>query len=83
MRNRRGVLVLVLGMAVCAVQPGVAQPKLSSPAAAGFTQLFMSPCGEPYRGKPGDPYPAAHWFTQADLSDDWVILLMLLRAEIY
>jgi hypothetical protein len=81
MRKQLSVLVLALGMAGSAVQPGVAQPKLSGPAAAGYTQLFISPCGEPYRGKPGDPYPAALWFKQADLNHDGVIDLKEFRAD--
>jgi hypothetical protein len=55
--------------------------QLRGPAAAGFTQLFISPCGEPYRGKPGDPYPAALWFKQADLNHDGVIDLSEFRAD--
>jgi hypothetical protein len=81
MRRQLGVLILALGLSGVAVQPGAAQPKLSGPAAAGFTQLFMSPCGEPYRGKPGDPYPAALWFKQADLNHDGVIDLKEFRAD--
>jgi hypothetical protein len=81
MRRQFGVLVLALGLTGAAVQPGAAQPKLAGPAAAGFTQLFISPCGEPYRGKPGDPYPAALWFKQADLNHDGVIDLKEFRAD--
>lgn len=81
MRKRLSILVLALGMAGFAVQPGAAQPTLSGPAAAGFTQLFISPCGEPYRGKPGDPYPAALWFKQADLNHDGAVDLKEFRAD--
>jgi hypothetical protein len=80
MRRQLGVLALGLGLAGVAVAPGVAQ-QLRGPAAAGFTQLFISPCGEPYRGKPGDPYPAALWFKQADLNHDGVIDLKEFRAD--
>ena len=81
MRRQVGVLVLALGLAEAVVQPGAAQAQLSSPAAAGFTQLFISPCGEPYRGKPGDPYPAALWFKQADLNHDGAVDLKEFRAD--
>jgi hypothetical protein len=79
MRRQLGVLALALGLTGAAVHPGAAQT--GGPAAAGFTQLFMSPCGEPYRGKPGDPYPAALWFKQADLNHDGVIDLKEFRAD--
>lgn len=81
MRAQLGVLALAVGLAAAAAHPGGAQPKLSGPAAAGYTQLFMSPCGEPYRGKPGDAYPAALWFKQADLNHDEVIDLKEFRAD--
>jgi len=47
----------------------------------GFTQLFISPCGEPYRGRPGEPYPVALWFKQADLNHDGVVDKAEFRAD--
>jgi hypothetical protein len=32
--------------------------------------LFVSPSGEPFRGKPGEPYPVTAWFRQADANAD-------------
>ncbi len=32
--------------------------------------IFISPAGEPFRGKPGEPYPVAAWFAAADLNHD-------------
>lgn len=32
--------------------------------------LFVSPCGEPFRSRFGEPYPVAAWFAQADSNDD-------------
>jgi hypothetical protein len=81
MRRQLGVLALALGLTGALALPGATQPRLSGPAAAGYTQLFMSPCGEPYRGKPGDPYPAALWFKMADLNHDGVIDLKEFRAD--
>lgn len=32
--------------------------------------LFVSPAGEPFRSEPGEPYPVAAWFAQADADHD-------------
>ena len=87
MRRRLGVLALAVGLAGVTVQAGKTQPSGvqampgRGPAAAGFTQLFISPCGEPYRGRPGEPYPAALWFKTADLNHDGVIDREEFRAD--
>ena len=74
-----GIAVTLTGVMV---GPGVAQPPSArGPAAAGYTQLFISPCGEPYRGKPGDPYPVALWFKQADLNHDGEISRAEFRTD--
>jgi EF hand len=66
---------VVAGAAVAQTNAGVAH------LVGGFTQLFISPCGEPYRGRPGDPYPVALWFKQADLNHDGVIDKAEFRAD--
>jgi Ca2+-binding EF-hand superfamily protein len=40
-------------------------------------QLFVSPSGQPFRAPPGQPYPVAQWFAQADHDHDG----KLTRAE--
>ena len=32
--------------------------------------LFVAPSCKPYRGQPGDPYPVAAWFAEADANHD-------------
>ncbi|HEY5071879.1 MAG TPA: EF-hand domain-containing protein [Caulobacteraceae bacterium] len=32
--------------------------------------VFISPCGQPFRAKVGQPYPVAAWFKQADTNGD-------------
>jgi hypothetical protein len=92
MRCRFGTLTvaptaLVLGLAavVTAVtaERGAAQGQISGRAhlVGGFNQLFISPCGEPYRGRPGDPYPVVLWFRQADLNHDGVVDKVEFRAD--
>lgn len=80
MHKAFGILGLALGIAGAAA-PALHAQSLRGPLAAGFTQLFISPCGEPYRGKPGDPYPSALWFKMADLNHDGVIDLAEFRAD--
>lgn len=83
MRRQLGALTITLGLA--AVAAGLATHRSAAQGQAhmvgGFTQLFVSPAGEPYRGKPGDPYPVALWFKQADLNHDGVITRDEFRAD--
>lgn len=83
MQRRLGVFTLVLGLAGVTLHTGQAQPlnPADGPAAAGFTQLFVSPAGEPYRGRPGEPYPVVLWFKQADTNHDGVITRAEFRAD--
>jgi hypothetical protein len=80
MRRQFGIMALALILSAAA-RPGAAQQGPSGPAAAGFTQLFISPCGEPYRGRPGEPYPVVLWFRQADLNHDGVVDKAEFRAD--
>src|ERR1700761_605685 len=87
MRRRIALFLMALGAAGAVAPTGKAQaPALpfgssNSPAAAGFTQLFISPCGEPYRARAGEPYPSVLWFKQADLNHDGVIDKAEFRAD--
>lgn len=83
---RKTVTIAIAGaglLAAAAVGHTLAQgrPAPGSPEAAGFTQLFISPAGEPYRARPGEPYPVALWFKQADTNHDGVITLEEFRAD--
>lgn len=71
-----------LGIAGLLASGATAQPAVG-PAhlVGGFTQLFISPCGEPYRGRPGEPYPVALWFKQADLNHDGTVDRAEFRAD--
>jgi len=75
----RRSLVLTVGALLLA--GGAAAQSLPSPKAAGYTQLFMSPCGEPYRAKAGEPYPVDMWFKQTDANHDGVIDKAEFRAD--
>lgn len=76
---RRSIVALgILGLLAGAA---TAQTVGGAKLVGGFTQLFISPCGEPYRGRPGEPYPVVLWFKQADLNHDGVIDKAEFRAD--
>ncbi|WP_293902931.1 EF-hand domain-containing protein [Phenylobacterium sp.] len=45
------------------------------------TQLFISPSGQPFRAPPGQPYPVAAWFAQADSNHDGKLTRDEFRAD--
>jgi len=47
----------------------------------GFTQRFMSPCGEPWRAGDGEPYPLFAWFKATDVNHDGAIDLVEFRHD--
>jgi hypothetical protein len=36
----------------------------------GIANVFISPCGQPFRAKLGAPYPVGQWFKQVDTNGD-------------
>ncbi|HUO21546.1 MAG TPA: EF-hand domain-containing protein [Caulobacteraceae bacterium] len=44
-------------------------------------EIFLSPAGEPFRAPPGQPYPVAVWFAQADANHDGQITREEFRAD--
>jgi hypothetical protein len=64
--------------------PAPTQPPAApraGPPPGGYTQLFMSPCGEPWRAGRTDPYPSALWFTATDTNHDGAIDKAEFRAD--
>jgi hypothetical protein len=47
----------------------------------GAHNLFISPAGKPYRGRPGEPYPSATWFAEADKDHDGRLSREEFRAD--
>ncbi|MDR3509896.1 MAG: EF-hand domain-containing protein, partial [Caulobacteraceae bacterium] len=43
--------------------------------------LFISPACEPFRAGPGEPYPSAAWFAQADANHDGRLTRAEVRAD--
>ena len=73
---QRSVLALGLAGALFAT---AAAAQADLPGDPG--SLFISPCGKPYRSKPGEPYPSAAWFAAVDANHDSAIDASELRAE--
>jgi hypothetical protein len=81
----RSLRVIVLGLVVGLA--GGAAALADSPAAAPTRgpppgpSLFISPCGQPFRAGPGEPYPVGAWFRQADRNGDGRIDRAEFRAD--
>ncbi|MHB8527939.1 MAG: EF-hand domain-containing protein [Caulobacteraceae bacterium] len=60
-RAALGLLVLVGGAPAFRVEAEDIQD---------IPNVFISPCGQPFRAKPGAPYPVADWFKRADRDGD-------------
>src|SRR5947208_8051408 len=70
-RPRRAALVVGIVLAALAVWTpiaSVAEEPSFGPDGPG--NVFISPCGRPFRAKPGAPYPVADWFKMADANSD-------------
>jgi hypothetical protein len=74
--ERSGAVRLAILIAILAV--GAAS---AAPAQTRFTQLFISPMGEPFRGQDNQPYAVAVWFAQADTNHDGMISKSEFRAD--
>ncbi|MBV8682845.1 MAG: hypothetical protein JO111_08235 [Caulobacteraceae bacterium] len=64
--DRRQLTFRVLALPLLASSPVLAQGLTE----AGTPNTFISPCGQPFRAKPGAPYPVVDWFHQVDKNAD-------------
>ena len=91
MRSRNWVGVLAWALTACAWTGGAhaGQPpaieelyRREDPAPPrARAQLFVSPAGQPFRAAPGQPYPVAAWFAQADADHDGRLTRDEFRAD--
>lgn len=51
------------------------------PVASANLQVFIAPCGRPYRVAKGEAYPVALWFAEADTNRDSRLTELELRAD--
>jgi hypothetical protein len=82
-------LALYLALGACASdQPEERPTRQGEISVAGeaahrvpHASLFISPTGQPFRAQPGEPYPVARWFAQADRNGDGRIDRHEFRAD--
>jgi len=81
----RIALHLVNLAALTSVAASVAEqpaPSASPPAALQERmQVFIAPCGRPYRAPLSEPYPVGRWFAEADTDHDGRLTETELRAD--
>jgi hypothetical protein len=71
--TRRQLIRAAIAAPVVLAMPGaLAFAQDAPPAGALFDpgNVFISPCGRPFRAKKGAPYPVVNWFNLADLNED-------------
>ncbi|MGA2951900.1 MAG: hypothetical protein ABSD80_06665 [Caulobacteraceae bacterium] len=76
MTDRRSALAYLLLAPLLPASAAFAAPKPKRPddddddSTRGIPNMFISPCGEPFRAADGAPYPVVDWFKQADANGD-------------
>ena len=86
MSIKNGIVVAALALlcAACAgagPPPGFDDDEPEDGPPVPRAQLFISPAGQPFRAAPGQPYPVANWFAEADKDRDGVLTRDELRAD--
>lgn len=78
MRRSLPSLMIVAMIGVCGAAHAAVRPQTTPLADAN---LFISPCGQPYRSQPGEPYPVVAWFNAVDTNHDGKIDRAEFKAE--
>ena len=67
--------------ALIIVNSGAALAQVQSDPPTAQPSLFVSPNGQPFRAKAGEPYPVTRWFAQVDSNGDGKIDRTEFRAD--
>jgi hypothetical protein len=67
------VLLAVVAVPASAAKPPKIPDDAPYCAPPGTKPVFLSPMGEPFRGVPGQAYPAVAWFAEADADHDGAV----------
>jgi len=73
MTDRRSTLAFLLLAPLLPAAAALAAPRRpddDDDTTRGIPNMFISPCGEPFRAADGAPYPVVDWFKQADANGD-------------
>jgi hypothetical protein len=75
--------VLFSALAACASPGGDPGPVPGGPGGRDlhYPNIFVSPMGQPFRARVGEPYPVVVWFTQADGDHDGRLTREEFRAD--
>lgn len=75
-----GCLAMAVSAAASAQVLG-GTPLPPAPVSSANLQVFIAPCGRPYRVAKGEAYPVALWFAEADTDRDSRLTELELRAD--
>jgi len=75
--------VVVISAALAPLAAHAAPPPAQRPQTTPLAEaaLFIAPSGQPYRSKPGEPYPVVVWFNATDKNHDGKIDREEFKAE--
>jgi hypothetical protein len=72
----RNILLIAAGAALLTVSAQAQDTRV-----AGSSNLFISPCGEPFLAEKKEPYPIVKWFEGADANHDGKLDIDEMRAD--
>ena len=81
MKSTLAACSLAVLLAACATPDGPSGGPGDHRAPPPQASLFISPMGQPFHAAPGEPYPVAKWFAQANKAGDGKLTRAEFRAD--